>query len=212
MCFGCSKEPSHRDGSFEYPKHIFWLRNKKNNFTVRHSYLGACYYHDYKNMKIKFFFFRLIPLLGIWRNKRYNYSVGWMGKMLKYNIFGMAFQSLIKIKDIASTMCLLTCYQPSSVMYILSTYSDIVHKSYIIHCYTIILFPWQLSVDYFFCRKSFLPGIVSQNLIKMFNINNCFSDSFISQYSYSYISLPTRLKVCSFGFVRNHTPFNAFFV
>ena len=29
MCFGCSKEPSHRDGSFEYPKHMFWLRNKK---------------------------------------------------------------------------------------------------------------------------------------------------------------------------------------
>ena len=30
MCFGCSKEPSHRDGSFEYPQHMFWLRNKKN--------------------------------------------------------------------------------------------------------------------------------------------------------------------------------------
>ena len=27
--FGCSKEPSHLDGSFEYPQHIFWLRNKK---------------------------------------------------------------------------------------------------------------------------------------------------------------------------------------
>ena len=23
MCFGCSKEPSHRDGSFEYPQHMF---------------------------------------------------------------------------------------------------------------------------------------------------------------------------------------------
>ena len=32
MCFGCSKEPSHQDGSFEYPQHMFWLRNKKNNF------------------------------------------------------------------------------------------------------------------------------------------------------------------------------------
>ena len=29
ICFGCSKEPSHRDGSFEYPQHIFWLRNKE---------------------------------------------------------------------------------------------------------------------------------------------------------------------------------------
>ena len=28
MCFGCSKEPSHRDGSFEYPQHMIWLRKK----------------------------------------------------------------------------------------------------------------------------------------------------------------------------------------
>ena len=34
MCFGCSKEPSHRDGYFEYPQHMFWLRNKKNNFQL----------------------------------------------------------------------------------------------------------------------------------------------------------------------------------
>ena len=31
MCFGCSKEPSHRDSSFDYPQHMFWLRNKKIN-------------------------------------------------------------------------------------------------------------------------------------------------------------------------------------
>ena len=24
--FGCSKEPSHRDGSFEYTQHMFWMR------------------------------------------------------------------------------------------------------------------------------------------------------------------------------------------
>ena len=35
MCFGCSKELSHRDVSFEYPQHMFWLRNKKNNFRLR---------------------------------------------------------------------------------------------------------------------------------------------------------------------------------
>ena len=29
ICFGCSKEPSRGDGSFEYPQHMFWLRNKK---------------------------------------------------------------------------------------------------------------------------------------------------------------------------------------
>ena len=33
MCFVCSKEPSHGGGSFEYPQHMFWLRNKKINFS-----------------------------------------------------------------------------------------------------------------------------------------------------------------------------------
>ena len=36
MCYGCSKEPSHRDGSFEYPQHMFWLRIKKK-VSVTHS-------------------------------------------------------------------------------------------------------------------------------------------------------------------------------
>ena len=36
MCFVCSKEPSHGDGSFEYPQHMFWLRNKKINFSYAH--------------------------------------------------------------------------------------------------------------------------------------------------------------------------------
>ena len=34
MCVGCPKEPSHRDGSFEYPQHMFLFRNKKNNFHL----------------------------------------------------------------------------------------------------------------------------------------------------------------------------------
>ena len=29
MCFGCSKEPSHRDYSFEYPQHMFLLRRAR---------------------------------------------------------------------------------------------------------------------------------------------------------------------------------------
>ena len=29
MGSGCPKDPSHLDGSFEYPQHVFWLRNKK---------------------------------------------------------------------------------------------------------------------------------------------------------------------------------------
>ena len=32
ICFGCSKEPYHRDGSFEYPQHMFRFRNKKYFF------------------------------------------------------------------------------------------------------------------------------------------------------------------------------------
>ena len=41
MCFGCSKEPSHWDGSFEYPQHMFCLRNKKIWLFSTHSYLKA---------------------------------------------------------------------------------------------------------------------------------------------------------------------------
>ena len=29
ISFGCSKELSHRDSSFEYPQHMFGLKNKK---------------------------------------------------------------------------------------------------------------------------------------------------------------------------------------
>ena len=31
MCFECSKELSHGDGSFEYPQHMFCIRDKKIN-------------------------------------------------------------------------------------------------------------------------------------------------------------------------------------
>ena len=33
-CFGCSKELSHRDGSFECPQHILALRNENVNFLL----------------------------------------------------------------------------------------------------------------------------------------------------------------------------------
>ena len=29
------KKPSHWNGSFEYPQHMFWMRNKENNFPIR---------------------------------------------------------------------------------------------------------------------------------------------------------------------------------
>ena len=39
--FRCGKEPSHLDGSFEYPQHI--KRSKKNIIAV-HTHLEACLY------------------------------------------------------------------------------------------------------------------------------------------------------------------------
>ena len=43
MSFGHSKEMSHPDGSFEHPQHMFWLRNKKNNFKLRTLIWGPDY-------------------------------------------------------------------------------------------------------------------------------------------------------------------------
>ena len=34
MWFGWKKEPSHWDGSFEYPQNMFWLRNENINFLL----------------------------------------------------------------------------------------------------------------------------------------------------------------------------------
>ena len=42
ICFGCSKEPSHWDRSFDHPQHMIWLRNKKNNFQL-HTLIGRPY-------------------------------------------------------------------------------------------------------------------------------------------------------------------------
>ena len=53
MCFGCSKEQSHRDGSFEYPQHMFLLKNKKNNFQLRTLIWGPekiAIYHPFINL------------------------------------------------------------------------------------------------------------------------------------------------------------------
>ena len=33
--FRCLKEPSHCDGSFEYPHHMFWFRIETINYMVR---------------------------------------------------------------------------------------------------------------------------------------------------------------------------------
>ena len=37
MRFGCSKKRSHGNGSFEYPQHMFWLRNRYfNNIKIQY--------------------------------------------------------------------------------------------------------------------------------------------------------------------------------
>ena len=52
--FWCTKEPSHRDGSYEYPQHMFWLRNKKNNFQLRSLIWGSgkLYRESYKSAHV----------------------------------------------------------------------------------------------------------------------------------------------------------------
>ena len=60
MRFGCSKDPSHRDGYFEYPQHMFWLRNKKNNFQLRTLIWGPVYGIIYSDIhKIRRFLVQL---------------------------------------------------------------------------------------------------------------------------------------------------------
>ena len=49
VCFGCSKEPSRRDGSFEYPQHTFSLRNRKIQI-----YFPSLIYSQAHNRSINF--------------------------------------------------------------------------------------------------------------------------------------------------------------
>ena len=59
------KEPSHRDGSFEYSQHMFWLKNEEKSFSVTHTYLGACLEIPSKNsMPPKYNYFPLSVLLN----------------------------------------------------------------------------------------------------------------------------------------------------
>ena len=55
MCFGCSKEPSDRDCSFENPQHIFRLRNKKNNYQLRTLILGPDWLLTLREMRLKLY-------------------------------------------------------------------------------------------------------------------------------------------------------------
>ena len=50
MVFGCSKEPSQRDGSFEYPKHIFGCETRKLIFD--YTLLSEGLFKYLKNIKV----------------------------------------------------------------------------------------------------------------------------------------------------------------
>ena len=51
ICCGCPKETSQWDGSFEHPLHMFWLRNKKNNFQL-HALVLEAWYLDVSSLRI----------------------------------------------------------------------------------------------------------------------------------------------------------------
>ena len=55
--FWYSKEPSYREGSFEYPQHMFRLRNKKNIFQLHTLIWGPAHYQastDFCHLLITF--------------------------------------------------------------------------------------------------------------------------------------------------------------
>ena len=64
MCFGCSKEPSHRDGSFEYPQHMFWTRNEENSFQYALLSGGLIYNNVYNRTSLTPFITQP-PIYGI---------------------------------------------------------------------------------------------------------------------------------------------------
>ena len=74
MCFGCSKEPSHRDGSFEYPQHMFRLRNKKIIFSYA-LLSGGLHVANNTKKNIIFFCFR-------WQEERKGEWIGVVGKRI----------------------------------------------------------------------------------------------------------------------------------
>ena len=85
----CSKELSHWDGSFEYPQHMFWLRNMKNNFPL-HTLIWRPEIHWIWNSdRIR----GLPPILSLFRN-RFNKFNNTGARMLGYYIYHMTLKLL----------------------------------------------------------------------------------------------------------------------
>ena len=129
MCFGCSKQPSQLDGSFEYPQHIFWLRNKKNNFQL-HTYLGACIWetdrgiHDhcviykcqtirvcdcYLSIKVYYIiYFDRVPTV---REKSVkNEKIQGQGKLREFLYESGKFDILEKVREMSGNFITATCH------------------------------------------------------------------------------------------------------
>ena len=74
VCFGCSKEPSHRDGSFEYPQLMFWLINMKIIFWYTLLTKGLCdifYMGQLRN-------FRVLILIELWNDLFFTSTLVWI--------------------------------------------------------------------------------------------------------------------------------------
>ena len=74
MCFGCSKEPSHQDGSFEYPQHMFWLRNKKIIFCYA-LLSGGLYYEVYLTLKFLYCSFSTLNMFRLKIRNKFVYTL-----------------------------------------------------------------------------------------------------------------------------------------
>ena len=82
MCFGCSKEPSHWDGSSEYPQHMFWMRNKENIFPIRTLILRPAIY--FKSLIFLQKGFSKPPASFLWTGK--NDQTGCMTRLTKSSL------------------------------------------------------------------------------------------------------------------------------
>ena len=70
MCFGRSKEASHRDGSFEYPKYMLWPRNEKMRENLSLKFLNRVSSATSENLNI----FKTSPFLELCAKILYPYN------------------------------------------------------------------------------------------------------------------------------------------
>ena len=83
ICFGCSKEPSHWDGSFGYPQHMFWLKIRKLFFCYTLLTKVLCLHTLFKiNFSIKILPGTLSKCQTVWIQIRLTFCWSWSGSKL----------------------------------------------------------------------------------------------------------------------------------